>query len=147
MDEWECVLNEREYLTGVFGLSDIAVYCSTYNLFRYVMVSTWRNQYPNISCLSIWVCFSWPHLTNWRCRCSEEACLKMTFTNTGLAAAVREGGQIDVRVDPTFVTVLVEYMNRFECRQIDLLPRMWTTRRKRLSVRRRRQQQQWNVVQ
>ena len=84
MDEWECVLNEREYLTGVFGLSDIAVYCSTYNLFRYVMVSTWRN----------------------------------------LAAAVREGGQIDVRVDPTFVTVLVEYMNRFECRQIDLLPRM-----------------------
>ena len=43
----------------------------------------------------------------------------MTFTNTGLAAAVREGGQIDVRVDPTFVTVLVEYMNRFECRQID----------------------------
>ena len=58
------------------------------------------------------------------CRCSEEACLKMTFTNTGLAAAVREGGQIDVRVDPTFVTVLVEYMNRFECRQIDLLPRM-----------------------
>ena len=34
--------------------------------------------------------------------------MKMSFTNTSLAATVREGGQIDVRVDPAFVAELVE---------------------------------------
>lgn len=34
-----------------FGLVDIVVYCCTFNLFRYVMVPTWRDLYPKISFL------------------------------------------------------------------------------------------------
>lgn len=48
LDKWEKDLCE-EYFCGSFGLVDIAVYCSTFNLFRYVMVPTWRSLYPNIS--------------------------------------------------------------------------------------------------
>ena len=51
LDDWESVLSGVEYLSGSFGLVDLVVYCSTYNLFRYVMVPTWRNHYPNISSL------------------------------------------------------------------------------------------------
>lgn len=39
-----------------FGLVDIAIYTCTFNLFRYVMVPVWRNQFPKISCacLCLW---------------------------------------------------------------------------------------------
>lgn len=48
LDKWEKDLCE-EYFCGSFSLVDIAVYCSTFNLFRYVMVPTWRSLYPKIS--------------------------------------------------------------------------------------------------
>lgn len=47
------------------------------------------------------------HLTAWRCRCSCEPCILSVYTNVSLAATVREGGQIDVRPEPTFVSNLV----------------------------------------
>lgn len=37
----------------MFGLVDVAAYCYTYNLFRYVLVPTWRSQYPKISFYTI----------------------------------------------------------------------------------------------
>lgn len=43
----------------------------------------------------------------WRCRCSEQRCLRSTFSTTRVAGAVREGGQIDVRADPGFVSRVV----------------------------------------
>lgn len=49
MDDWENELSEGGYFGESFGVLDIIVYCYSYNLFRYVMVSTWRNVYPKIS--------------------------------------------------------------------------------------------------
>ena len=49
MDDWENELREGGYFGESFGVLDIIVYCYSYNLFRYVMVSTWRNAYPKIS--------------------------------------------------------------------------------------------------
>ena len=49
MDGWENELSEGGYFGEAFGVLDIIVYCYSYNLFRYVMVSTWRNAYPKIS--------------------------------------------------------------------------------------------------
>ena len=49
LDNWEAALQEKEFFEGVFGLVDVAAYCYTYNLFRYVLVPTWRSQYPKIS--------------------------------------------------------------------------------------------------
>ena len=48
----------------------------------------------------------------WRCRCSEQRCLRSTFSTTRVAGAVREGGQIDVRPDPDFVARVVETRRR-----------------------------------
>ena len=52
-------------------------------------------------------CFLDLHLTAWRSRCAEEACIQAVFPNVSLAATVREGGQIDVRPDAAFVSHLV----------------------------------------
>lgn len=49
MDGWENELSEGGYFGESFGVLDIIVYCYSYNLFRYVMVSTWRSAYPKIS--------------------------------------------------------------------------------------------------
>ena len=49
LNKWEESLS-GEYFCGCFGLADIAVVCCTYNLFRYVMVSRWRHEFPKISC-------------------------------------------------------------------------------------------------
>lgn len=92
LEEWESLL-ETDYFCEHFGLIDIIVYCCTFNLFRYVMVHTWRDLYPK--------------MTAWRCRCSEEHCICEVFPNVSLAAAVREGGQIDVRPSAAMVGALV----------------------------------------
>lgn len=49
MDGWEAELSENGYFGESFGVLDIIVYCYSYNLFRYVMVPTWRCAYPKIS--------------------------------------------------------------------------------------------------
>lgn len=38
-----------EFFCGSFGVVDIFVYCSTFNLFRYVLVPTWGASFPKIS--------------------------------------------------------------------------------------------------
>ena len=48
LDEWEGMC-EGEFFCEKFGVVDIVVFCSTFNLFRYVMVPTWRDLYPKIS--------------------------------------------------------------------------------------------------
>ena len=40
---------EGDYFCEQFGVVDVIVYCCTFNLFRYVMVPTWRHSYPKIS--------------------------------------------------------------------------------------------------
>ena len=49
-------------------------------------------------------------LTAWRSRCSSESCIQSVFPNVSLAATVREGGQIDVRPDPAYVSSLVDIL-------------------------------------
>ena len=49
MDVWENTLS-GDYFSAEFGLVDIAIYTCTFNLFRFVMVPVWRNQFPKISC-------------------------------------------------------------------------------------------------
>lgn len=53
MDDWENALSESGYFGESFGVLDIIVYCYSYNLFRYVMVPTWRCAYPKISLMEI----------------------------------------------------------------------------------------------
>lgn len=48
MDAWENAL-VGDYFSSEFGLVDIAIYTCTFNLFRFVMVPVWRNQFPKIS--------------------------------------------------------------------------------------------------
>lgn len=48
LDEWENKVCDG-FFGEKFGLVDIVVYCCTFNLFRYVMVPTWRDLYPKIS--------------------------------------------------------------------------------------------------
>ena len=107
LDEWESMC-EGDFFCEQFGVVDIIVFCSTFNLFRYIMVPTWRDLYPKISFQSFLIaCFLDFHLTAWRCRCSGKECIQSVFPNVSLAATVREGGQIDVRPDPAFVSHLV----------------------------------------
>ena len=43
MDDWENALSASGYFGEPFGVLDIIVYCYSYNLFRSVMVPTWRS--------------------------------------------------------------------------------------------------------
>ena len=49
VDDWESKVSASGYFGESFGVLDIIVYCYSYNLFRYVMVPTWRDAYPKIS--------------------------------------------------------------------------------------------------
>ena len=53
-------------------------------------------------------------MSDWRNRCSEEACLRATFANTLTAGTVREGDQIDVRPNPELLMTLVAMEVAFE---------------------------------
>ena len=55
VDAWENALS-GDFFGAEFGLVDIAIYTCTFNLFRYVMVPVWRNQFLKISCacLCLW---------------------------------------------------------------------------------------------